>query len=68
MARIEPKQIKAAVERLTDELGKAPTYHDLSKHFGLKSPAHVRYYIKKAVEAGLVYIDGDRQPHWIEVV
>jgi len=67
MALIEPKRIKEAVEVLTGELGRAPTYHDLEHYFGLRSPQHARYYIKKAVEAGLVKIDAQRQPHWLEV-
>jgi hypothetical protein len=60
--------IRTAVEKLTEDLGKAPTYNDLSDYFCLRSSAHVRYYTKKAVDAGLICIDGDRQPHWIEVV
>lgn len=68
MALIQPKQIKEAVLALTRELGRAPTYHDVESYFGLKSPQHARYYIKKAVEAGLIKIDAERQPYWLEAV
>jgi len=68
MALIKPAQIKDAIKKLTEQLGRAPTYHDVTDHFGLKSPQHARYYIKQAVEAGLVEIDAERQPHWLRVV
>lgn len=68
MALIKPNQIKDAVKALTEQLGRAPTYHDITEHFGLRSPQHARYYIKQAAEAGLIAIDSERKPFWLRVV
>jgi hypothetical protein len=68
MALINPTQIKAAITQLTAELGRASTYHDVKEHFGLRSPQHARYYIKQAVDAGLIEIDFERKPFWLRVV
>ena len=65
MARIESKQMREAVKKLMEELGRAATYKDLSDHFSLNSAAHARYYVTKAEEDGVITVDRTRQPHWV---
>ena len=67
MGLLTTKQIKEAVRQLTLDLGRSPTYQDLTDFFGLRSPQHARYYISKAEQSGAVRIDRQRQPHWLRV-
>lgn len=68
MERITTQQLKQAVKGLTGQLRRPPTFNEIRDFFGLRSKAHARYYVIKAVEAGALSIDDRRSPHWIEVL
>ena len=68
MERLSTQQVKDAVKELTRKLKRPPTFNEVKDFFELGSKAHARYYVIKAVEAGVLSIDDRRSPHWIEGV
>tara|TARA_B100001173_G_scaffold305287_1_gene310476 strand:+ start:1285 stop:1491 length:207 start_codon:yes stop_codon:yes gene_type:complete len=68
VARITTQQIRDAVVEVSRDKGRPATYEDVQHYFGMSFPQHARYYVRLAVEAGLIKVDRERQPHWLEAV
>ncbi len=64
MVRIRPNDIWNCVSTLVS-CDMQPTYRAISDYFKLRSASHAKYYVDKAVAAGMVTVDKERQPHYV---